>query len=215
MIRSALKIARRQIHHIRAYEKPWQAPLDHQDRSSLLALHNSRRWAKKMPPAQASTTLDSSELVKDFMLPQDASTDKLDDKSKESLTLISNQGKLDRLYAIIELQSRPYSVTLNDVLLVKRMPGTEVGDIVSLTRVKEIGSKSYYLRAANTADTFVPQQLVRVKALVMEHPVSSKYTTYRRRLGKGPGDRKWRKRSYRDSLTMLRVTDISINESVL
>lgn len=45
------------------------------------------------------------------------------------------------LYAIAEVNTKPYSVLLNDIIITKRLPGTRVGDILQLTRVRELGSK--------------------------------------------------------------------------
>ncbi len=121
---------------------------------------------------------------------------------------IREQGLREQFYAIVEVNSRPYSIAKNDVLVIKRMPGTKIGDVVSLTRVREIGSKDYYIRGAPLVET----SYVEVQAVVLEHTVSAKYTKYRKRLGKGPGDRKWRKKSYRDRLTVLRVDKLEVKD---
>lgn len=51
---------------------------------------------------------------------------------------------------------------------------------------------------------------VNVQAMVLSHTWSAKYTIFRRRLGRGPGDRKFRKRSHRDQLTVLRITNLDV-----
>lgn len=127
-------------------------------------------------------------------------------ETRECLKLIRQQGQEDRFYAICEINSRPFSVSGGDVLVIKHMPGTNIGDMIALSRVREIGSKDYYIRGAPLVD----KRFCDVQAVILQHPLSAKYTTYRRRLGQGPGDRKWRKRSYRDHLTVLRISKVQV-----
>ena len=75
-----------------------------------------------------------------------------------------------------------------------------------LTTCRELGSKESYIRG----NPLINKQFIDCEAVVVEQAVSAKYTKYLRRPGKGPGDRKWRKRSYRDDLTVLRITNIDV-----
>lgn len=133
----------------------------------------------------------------------------LDQHSAECLKKIRDQGSADRLYAILEINTHPYNVTVGDVVISKRLPDTEIGDVLTLTNAREIGSRDYFIRGKPLVDP----RYFSVNAMVLEHGWSAKYTKLLRRKGRGPGDRKFRKRSYRDNLTTLRITDIHIQDA--
>lgn len=44
-------------------------------------------------------------------------------------------------YVVLDVQNRLFKVQLNDVIIMKKLPGTRVGDSLKLTKVKELGNK--------------------------------------------------------------------------
>jgi large subunit ribosomal protein L21 len=156
--------------------------------------------------------LDRSQLrTGNRVAPPAAAPVALSETTRACLDSIRTQGRQDKFYAILELNTRPFSVVKNDVVVTKRLPGTDVGDILTLTNVREIGSKDFFVRG----EPLVDARFVSIKAIVLEQPWSAKYVTFRRRFGRGPGDRKWRKRSHRDHLSILRIVDIDINDAAV
>lgn len=195
-------------------------------------------------------------------------------ETKDCISLIKQQAKsscVNSMYAIIQLNSRSYSVSENDIIVTKRINNVDIGSVITLTNVREIGSKDHYIRGnkvqfkkhhysdpiptvydsmnssqkvstkeigdnekegssdqdiqvydkegllknfipCDSTFQYIDPRFFKVEAVVLEHPRSAKYVTIRRRVGKGPGDKKWRKRSYRDHLSILRVTKIEMND---
>ncbi|KAJ3016408.1 hypothetical protein HKX48_004049 [Thoreauomyces humboldtii] len=82
-----------------------------------------------------------------------------------SLSLLRSQ---NHFYAIVEVKARPYHVNLNDVIITMRMNDLNLGDVIELDRVREIGSADYILRG----NPYVDPRFFRISAVVVEHPVS-------------------------------------------
>jgi ribosomal protein L21 len=182
----------------------WRPVLTDSDKIKVTSLYRNRPAVKttRIPPNVYPMTHQQS-----AQTPSQSTLDALAQLKRESLSYRSHvNDQSNGLYAITEIDTRPYSVTLNDLVISKRLPHTRVGDILQLTRVREIGSKSCHIRG----QPLINPQYVNIQAMVMSHTWSAKYTTYRRRLGRGPGDRKFRKRSHRDNLTILRITALDV-----
>lgn len=187
-------------HHYNYYNNliiiVWKPQLSTEEKGALVELHKNRPRQKLIQQRQA------------LVPPPAAPIESISQTTRESLLKIRQQGLLDKFYAIVDIHGTPYSVTRNDIVVVKRMPGTRVGDELTLRNVREIGSKDYYIRGSPLVD----HRYFDVRAVVLEQPWSAKYTKFLRRVGQGPGDRKFRKRSYRDKLNILRISDITVND---
>lgn len=162
-------------------------------------------------------------------------------------------------YAVVEINSRLYSVRNHDILVLKHLKGTRPGDWVQFTRVRELGRVSATSSQGDTALTPMKLTMVRnetpdttydtassnasnpitpkvkipeqphiqkqtkllpkgytdIQAVVVGHTRSAKYQTLRKRVGKGGGDRKFRVRSYRNLLTVVRFVKVGVPEEVL
>jgi ribosomal protein L21 len=147
----------------------------------------------------------------------------IEDIPKETKTVLRSMWETKGpFYALLHLNTRPYYVTKNDILIIKRLPGVEVGDVVSLKNVREFGNASSYVRASEINSSkkdvagydYVDERFFDIKAVVLEQCKSAKYTQVLKRPGKGGGDRKFRKRSYRDNLSVIRVTKCDLNEDL-
>ncbi|KAI8816466.1 uncharacterized protein EV422DRAFT_283458 [Fimicolochytrium jonesii] len=121
-------------------------------------------------------------------------------ETSAALDLLRSQ---DKYYAIVELKSRPYYVNLNDVLITMRMNELELGDIIQLDRVREIGSRDFVLKG----NPYVDPSYFTIKAVAIEHPVSREIKTiHKKRRGR---DRVAFNHSHH---TALRIATIKIND---
>ncbi|KAJ3064209.1 hypothetical protein HDU98_012354 [Podochytrium sp. JEL0797] len=120
--------------------------------------------------------------------------------TKTQLTHLRAQTTLS---AIVEIKQRPYFVAVNDVIVTMRMNDLQLGDVIELDRVREIGSEDYLLQG----NPYVHPGFFTVKAVVIEHPVSQEIVRHH-----------WKKRGHqpvhvnRNHHTALRVSEISIKE---
>ncbi|KAI8060206.1 sphingosine-1-phosphate lyase [Gongronella butleri] len=73
-----------------------------------------------------------------------------------------------RYYAVAEIAGRPYLVTQNDKVIVNRLKDVQVGDVLKLDRVRELGSKDYAL----CGEPYVQQGVYDIQATVIEHTKS-------------------------------------------
>jgi ribosomal protein L21 len=83
------------------------------------------------------------------------------------------------------------------------MNDLNLGDVITLDRVREIGSEDYIIQG----NPYVYPDFFTIKATVIEHPVGREIVRHH-----------WKKRGYvtkhvnRNHHTALRITDISINK---
>ncbi|KAI3633114.1 hypothetical protein MIR68_009189 [Amoeboaphelidium protococcarum] len=204
----------RQIISKRLYRSPeypqkvWKPVLSQADAENLSKIYKTRNTNQR----------PKNIVIKEQDHLQSTSQSKLSESTLGALLKIKQQAQClitspvstqaqSAMYATVEINQKPFSVLKNDIVITKRLKHTKVGDELLLTRIREIGTRDYFLKG----QPLVPSENCIVKAMVLEHTLSAKYITYRRRVGQGPGDRKWRKRSYRDHLTTLRITDIDVN----
>ena len=166
----------------------WRPPLTAQDRSALKTIYNTR--VKPSP-----ITLESPPGEIPSLLSQ------IKHQSENHIDTTSSLS--NGLYATAIINHKPYKFTLNDLVITKHLHHAPTGSTLRLTKINEFGSKDYYIRGNSISTAYV-----HVEAIVLSQTWSGKYTVFRRRLGRGPGDRKWRKRSYKDLLTILRITKL-------
>ncbi|KAK5672754.1 hypothetical protein QVD99_000254 [Batrachochytrium dendrobatidis] len=94
---------------------------------------------------------------------KNASTD-FSTNTKEALTLMHNQTKF---YAIVEIKNRPYHVAKNDVIIVPRMNDLQIGDVITLDRVREMGSPDYIMQG----NPYLDPRYYTIQATAIEHTV--------------------------------------------
>lgn len=110
----------------------------------------------------------------------------------------------DKYYAIVEIKGRPYYVTTSDVVITMRMNELQLGDVISLDRVRELGSEDYILKG----NPYIKPDYFTVTATVIEHPVSKDITRiHHKRRGR---DKTVVNKNHH---TALRISEIKINES--
>lgn len=128
-----------------------------------------------------------------------------------SLSFAEALGKLGRqtpnLYAKLLIHNFPFTVTRNDLLKTHRMKDVQVGQVLRLDRIREIGSPDYTLKGA----PLLPEGSVEVFATVMEHGRGARQVTMPHKQRKGPRPTK----AISPLTTVLRIQDIRINGPAL
>ena len=84
-------------------------------------------------------------------------------------------------YIIASLAGRRYLLTPRDVLTVPRLRDVNVGDVLALTEVHEVGSREYTLRGSPC----IPTSLVNVSATILEHTKGSMEFIFKKKRRKG------------------------------
>ncbi|KAJ3299478.1 hypothetical protein HK104_008748 [Borealophlyctis nickersoniae] len=129
-----------------------------------------------------------------------ASLEKWSDNTKEALDLLRNQSKY---YAIVEVKGQPYHVHLHDIIIAQRINELQLGDVIELDRVWEIGSDDFMLQG----NPFILPSYYTIKCVVTEHPYSKEIVrVHKKRRAKNTVLRNF------DGYTALRVTEIKINK---
>lgn len=106
------------------------------------------------------------------------------------------------LYAKVLIHNFPFTVAKHDLITTHRMKDVRVGQVLRLSRVREVGSPSFTLRGA----PLVPEGSVEVLATVLEHGKGALKITMPHRQRKGPRPVK----ILAPPMTVLRVQDICI-----
>lgn len=123
-------------------------------------------------------------------------------KFTEALSKIRTE--VPNLYAKLLIHNFPFTVARHDLLKTHRMKDVQVGQVLRLNQIREIGSPSFTLKGA----PLLPVNSVEVFATVMEHGKGAKKTTLPHKQRKGPRP----VRTIRPLTTVLRIQDIKINE---
>ncbi|KAI7886834.1 hypothetical protein K492DRAFT_203089 [Lichtheimia hyalospora FSU 10163] len=121
----------------------------------------------------------------------------------------SSQGLLTKLrdqlryYAIAEIAGRPLLITKNDKVVVHRLKDVNVGDVIKLDRVRELGSKDYTIKGS----PFVDEKYYDINATVIEHTKSKLIRIVKKKR------RKNYKRTieHKQTHTVLRINNLDIN----
>ncbi|KAL7005427.1 hypothetical protein EMMF5_004981 [Cystobasidiomycetes sp. EMM_F5] len=107
-------------------------------------------------------------------------------------------------YIVASLYQRRYLLTPRDILTVPRLKDVRVGDIVSLDRVHEVGSRDYTVRASQ-GET-LGKEIISCKATVIEHTKAVMQATVKFKKRKG-----YQKTiKTKPMLTRLRINDFVI-----
>lgn len=123
---------------------------------------------------------------------------------KDALNQIISQKS--SVYAKLLIHNIPFTVHRSDLIVTHRMPKSNVGDVLSLNVIREIGSKDYKLAGT----PILPQGVAEVRATVLEHTTGSKKRAKMRRQRKGRRPLK----TIKPLVTLIRVQDIIINPTV-
>ncbi|KAJ9476020.1 54S ribosomal protein L49, mitochondrial [Pseudozyma hubeiensis] len=105
---------------------------------------HSRSITSSLPSASTATT--SSEPSTSTLPPNPT----LIDSNSRALSLLKSQPSH---YAIASITGRTYLVSKGDLVTVPRLKDVQVGDVLLLDKVHEIGSRDYTLRAQDTLNT--------------------------------------------------------------
>jgi ribosomal protein L21 len=125
------------------------------------------------------------------------------EKSKETKEALEWFQKSKNFYVIAEIKGRPNHVALNDVVVTNKMNDLNLGDVISLDRIREIGSESGVLKG----NPYVSPNYFRVTASVISHTLAKPIT---RKHSKKSGLSKYV--TNQSHHTLLRINEISIKK---
>ncbi|KAI8140891.1 ribosomal protein L21-like protein [Fennellomyces sp. T-0311] len=123
-----------------------------------------------------------------------------DATTKDLLTKLRDQL---RYYAVAEIAGRPFLITKNDKVIVNRLKDVQVGDVLKLDRVRELGSKDYTVKGS----PYVSDKYYDITATVIEHPKSKLIQIVKKKR------RKNYKRTieHKQTHTVLRISKVDVN----
>ncbi len=107
-------------------------------------------------------------------------------------------------YVVAAVAGRKYLLAPRDLLTVPRLKDVQVGDVLSLSEIHEIGSREYTLRGSPT----LPPGQVQVAATVVEHTKGNMEVIFKKKRRKGYQKTITHKQTY----TRLRIGAIDIVE---
>jgi large subunit ribosomal protein L21 len=107
-----------------------------------------------------------------------------------------------RYYAVAEIKNRPYLITKNDIIVLDRLKDVQLGDVIELNQIKELGSKDYAIKGA----PYVSSEYYSIKATVIEQPKGKIVETFKKKR------RKHFQRRYhiKPLHTLLRVSELEV-----
>ncbi|KAF9085892.1 hypothetical protein BGX29_003081 [Mortierella sp. GBA35] len=119
--------------------------------------------------------------------------------SESPISLLRNQL---RYYAVAEIKNRPYLITKNDIIVLDRLKDVQLGDVIELNQIKELGSKDYAIKGA----PYVAPEYYSIKATVIEQPKGKIVETFKKKR------RKHFQRRYhiKPLHTLLRVSELEV-----
>jgi len=109
-----------------------------------------------------------------------------------------------RYYAVAEIVGRPYLITKNDLVIVNRLNDVELGDILSLDKVRELGSKDYTLKGS----PYLNEAFYTIHATVIEHPKSKMIEIIKKKRRKNYQ----RRLTHKQTHTVLRISELDVND---
>ncbi|KAF9968736.1 hypothetical protein BGZ70_009014 [Mortierella alpina] len=107
-----------------------------------------------------------------------------------------------RYYAVAEIKNRPYLITKNDIIVLDRLKDVQLGDVIELNQIKELGSKDYAIQGK----PYVSPEYYSIKATVIEQPKGKIIETFKKKR------RKHFQRRYhiKPLHTLLRVSELEV-----
>ena len=121
-------------------------------------------------------------------------------KNETQKTLAELQ-KTKELFATVEIKSKPFQVSKNDIIVTQRMGDLAIGDIIQLERVREIGSSAWILKG----NPYVLPDYFDIKAVCIEHTEATPVT---RKHWKKSGDTKFV--TNQSHHTLLRISELRL-----
>ncbi|KAG2175767.1 hypothetical protein INT44_000245 [Umbelopsis vinacea] len=128
-------------------------------------------------------------------------TNSVDDATKSAVNKLRDQL---RFYAIAEVAGRPLLITKNDLVTVHRLKDVSVGDVLTLDKVREIGSKDYVLRG----QPYVKEDLFNIQATVIEQTKSKMISIIKKKRRKNYK----RTITHKQTHTVLRISNVDVNK---
>ncbi|KAI7872114.1 ribosomal protein L21-like protein [Spinellus fusiger] len=150
--------------------------------------------------SMGALTATRATLSKAFVRSHQTTSEAVDAATKTSLKKLRDQL---HYYAIAEVTGRPFLITQNDKLIVNRLKDVQLGDVIKLDCVRELGSKDYTLKGA----PYVNQAFFDISATVIEHPKSKLVQIVKKKR------RKNYKRTieHKQTHTVLRISKVEVN----
>ncbi|KAG0362448.1 hypothetical protein BGZ54_008619 [Gamsiella multidivaricata] len=107
-----------------------------------------------------------------------------------------------RYYAVAEIKNRPYLITKNDIIVLDRLKDVQLGDVIELNQIKELGSKDYAIQGK----PYISPEYYSIKATVIEQPKGKIVETFKKKR------RKHFQRRYhiKPLHTLLRVSELEV-----
>lgn len=118
-----------------------------------------------------------------------------------ALSLIRSQPSQ---YVVASVAGRRYLLAPRDLLTVPRLKDVQVGDVLALSEIHEVGSREFTMRGSPV----IPPQKVRVEATVVEHTKGKMEVIFKKKRRKGYQKTIKHKQTY----TRLRIGPIDIVE---
>jgi len=107
-------------------------------------------------------------------------------------------------YVVASVAGRKYLLAPRDLLTVPRLKDVNVGDVLQLSEIHEIGSREYTIRG----NPVLPPQKVKVEATVVEHTKGKMEVIFKKKRRKGYQKTIKHKQTY----TRLRIGPIDVVE---
>ncbi|ORX94809.1 hypothetical protein K493DRAFT_315326 [Basidiobolus meristosporus CBS 931.73] len=123
---------------------------------------------------------------------------------KETIQAVNALREQLRYYAIAEIAGRPFLVTKNDVVVVDHMKEVQLGDVLKLNRIRELGSKDYTIQGK----PYVSQDFYSIRATVIEQPKGKQIEIIKKKRRKGYQ----RRLTHRQPYTVLRISEVEVNK---
>lgn len=124
---------------------------------------------------------------------------------KDTETSLRLMAKSPPFYAILAVQGRPYYVQEGDIIVLPKLHGVELGQVLNLHQAYELGTRDHILRGKS----FVDPRFFTCKGTVLEHTRSQPHA-----------HRPWRRKGHRKlrihfvENTLIRVSVIRVNSNV-
>ncbi|KAK9496632.1 hypothetical protein O3M35_013113 [Rhynocoris fuscipes] len=129
--------------------------------------------------------------------------------TKETIAQVNElvaQGKEGRLFAVVHLCGKQFKVTAEDVIIVEGYWPPKNGDEIKLEKVLLVGGRDFTL----VGRPILPQDVVSVKATVIEKDLSHTKTVFYKRRRK----QYMRINFFRSQMTMLRINEVAISGKI-
>ncbi|KAF9110745.1 hypothetical protein BGX27_005920 [Mortierella sp. AM989] len=149
---------------------------------------------------QFSTTFSASQATPTATTSSPATSETSGDSiSGSPVSLLRDQL---RYYAVAEIKNRPYLITKNDIIVLDRLKDVQLGDVIELNQIKELGSKDYAIQGK----PYVSPEYYSIKATVIEQPKGKIVETFKKKRRKH-----FQRRYHMKPLhTLLRVSELEV-----